>query len=78
MTRRIRARVTHGMLAPVEPRDLPDGSEVDVTVEAGPSEANVAAFRSAAGAWRGTIDAETLIRNVYEDRSLQNRPAPRL
>jgi predicted DNA-binding antitoxin AbrB/MazE fold protein len=66
------------MLKPVEPLDLPDGSEVDVTVEAGPSEADVAAFRSAAGAWRGTMDADKFIRNVYEDRSLHTRPVPHL
>ncbi len=78
MTRRIRARVTRGMLAPVEPLDLPDGSEVDVTLETGPSAADVAAFRNAEGAWRGTIDADVLIRNVYEDRSLNTRPVPRL
>lgn len=39
MTRTIRARVTRGVLAPVEPLDLPDGSEVEVTVSTGPSTA---------------------------------------
>lgn len=78
MTRTIRARVTQGMLAPIEPLDLPDGSEVDVTVQAGPTEADVAAFRNAAGAWRGTVDADALIRDIYADRLLQTRPVPRL
>jgi predicted DNA-binding antitoxin AbrB/MazE fold protein len=78
MTRTIRARVTHGMLAPVEPLDLPDGSEVEVTVTAGPSRTDVAAFRRAAGSWKGTVDAEALIRNIYTDRLLHTRPVPRL
>ncbi len=78
MTRTVRARVTSGMLAPLEPLDLPDGSEVEVTVATGPSAEDVAAFRSAAGAWRGTVDADALIRNIYEDRLLQTRPVPRL
>ncbi len=78
MTRTIRARVRGGMLAPVEPLDLPEGSEVEVSVATAPSEADVAAFRAAAGGWKGTVDAEALIRNIYEDRLIQTRPAPRL
>jgi hypothetical protein len=66
------------MLAPVEPLDLPDGSEVEVTVSTGPSDADIAASRSAAGGWKGKVDAEALIRNVYTDRLIQTRPVPRL
>jgi predicted DNA-binding antitoxin AbrB/MazE fold protein len=39
MTRTIRASVSGGMLVPLAPIDLPDGSEVEVTVETGPNEA---------------------------------------
>ncbi|MFI5399166.1 MAG: antitoxin family protein [Candidatus Binatia bacterium] len=78
MTRTIRARVTHGMLAPAEPLDLPDGSEVEVTVATSPSEADLAASRAAAGGWKGKVDADTLIRNIYADRLIQTRPVPRL
>lgn len=78
MTRTVRARVTHGMLAPVEPLDLPDGSEVEVTVSTTPSAADLAASRAAAGGWKGKVDAETLIRDIYADRLLQTRPVPRL
>lgn len=78
MTRTIRARVSGGMLAPVEPLDLPEGSEVEVTVEAGPSEADIAASRAAAGGWKGKVDTEGLIRNIYADRLIQTRAVPRL
>lgn len=78
MTRTIRARVTRGMLAPVEPLDLPDGSEVEVTVATGLSDADVAASRAAAGGWKGKVDAEELIRDIYADRLIQTRPVPRL
>jgi len=61
-TRTIRARVTHGNLALFEPLDLPDGSEVDVTVAAVLSDEDVAASRTAAGGWKGT--AEELIRST--------------
>lgn len=78
ITRTIRARVRGGMLAPVEPLDLPEGSEVEVSVATTPSDADVAAFRAAAGAWKETVDAEALIRDIYDDRLIQTRPVPRL
>jgi predicted DNA-binding antitoxin AbrB/MazE fold protein len=78
MTRTVRARVRGGLLAPVEPLDLPDGSEVEVTVATGPSEADIAASRAAAGGWKGKVDAEALIRHIYADRLIQTRPVPRL
>ncbi len=78
MTRTIRARVTHGMLAPVEPLDIPDGSEVEVTVATESKPNGAEDFRRAAGSWKGTIDAEALIRNIYADRLIQTRPVPRL
>lgn len=76
--RTIRARVTRGVLTPIEPLDLPEGSEVDVTVDAGFSEEDVAASRAAAGGWKGAVDAEALIRNIYDDRLILTRPTPRL
>jgi predicted DNA-binding antitoxin AbrB/MazE fold protein len=78
ITRTVRARVTGGMLSPAEPLDLPEGSDVEITVARTPTEADVAAFRRAAGRWKGTLDADALIRNVYADRLLQTRSVPRL
>ena len=79
MTRTVRARVTHGVLAPLEPLDLLEGSEVDVTVSTDqPTAEAVAAFRRAAGGWKGTVDAEKVIENIYASRRLQTRPVPRL
>lgn len=76
--RTIRARVTRGVLTPIEPLDLPEGSEVDVTVASTVSDEDIAASRAAAGGWKGTIDADTLIRNIDEDRLIVTRPTPRL
>jgi hypothetical protein len=36
------------------------------------------AFRLSAGGWKGHVDAEALIRQIYEDRLIQSRPARRL
>ena len=78
MGRTIRARVKHGILEPVEKVDLPEGEEVTVTIEELPAVLDREAFLRSAGGWKGTIDAEALIRNIYADRLLSTRPEPRL
>ena len=78
MGRTIRARVKGGLVEPLETIDVPDGTEVTVTINDVRSADDFEAFRRAAGSWKGTIDAEELIRNIYADRSISTRPEPRL
>jgi len=74
----IRARVKHGVLEPLEKVDLPEGTEVTVTIVETGKKRDPNAFLRAAGSWRGKIDAEELIRNIYADRLIFTRPEPRL
>ncbi len=74
----IRARVRGGALEPLEELDLPEGSEVTITILDLPSGGDEGASRRAAGGWKGLVDAETLIRNIYADRLIATRPEPRL
>ena len=74
----IRVRIRGGMLEPIEKLDLPEGKELLVTILDVPAERDFEAFRRAAGGWKGTIDAEALIRNIYADRLVSTRPEPRL
>lgn len=74
----IRARFTHGVLEPLERIDLPEGKEVTITIIDVPFGRDFEAFRRSAGGWKGTIDAEALIRNIYADRLISTRPEPRL
>ncbi|MDP2624041.1 MAG: antitoxin family protein [Actinomycetota bacterium] len=74
----IRVRIRGGMLEPLEKVDLPEGQEVMITILDVPAEPDFEAFRRAAGGWKGTIDAEVLIRNIYADRLVSTRPEPRL
>ena len=78
MSRTIRARVKQGLLEPLEAIEIPDGTEVTVTIVDVPSAEDFEAFRRAAGSWRGTVDANELIRNIYADRRIATRPEPRL
>ena len=78
MSGTVRARVKRGMLELLEKIDLPEGKEVTVTILDIPSPADREAFRRAAGSWKDTVDAETLIKNIYESRLLSTRPVPKL
>ncbi|MCL5669942.1 MAG: antitoxin family protein [Acidobacteria bacterium] len=73
----IRARVKGGVLEPLEKLDLPEGKEVLVTVVAVPAERSGEGLRRSFGRWKGTIDAEKLIRDIYEDRLLNTREEPK-
>jgi predicted DNA-binding antitoxin AbrB/MazE fold protein len=74
----IRARVKGGMLEPLETLHLPEGKEVTVTILDVPSTNDVDAFRRSAGGWKGTIDAEELIKHIYADRMISTPPEPYL
>ena len=78
MNSTVRARVTRGMLELLDKVDLPEGKEVTVTILDVPSPGDREAFRRAAGGWKGTVDTDTLIKNIYADRLVSTRPAPRL
>ena len=78
MGKTIRARITRGVLEPLERVELPEGKEVTVTIVDVPTQADIEASRGAAGGWKGLVDAEALIRNIYCDRLVHTRPEPRL
>ena len=78
MSTTLRARVKGGILELLEKIDLPEGTEVMVTIFHAPSSEDREAFRRAAGGWKNTVDAEALIQNIYADRLISTRPAPRL
>lgn len=39
-----------------------------------PTAADFAAFRASAGSWKGIVDTEKLVADVYESRRLSSRP----
>ena len=74
----IRARVRRGSLELLEHVDLPEGTEVTVTIEKTTTDADREAFRRSAGSWKDTVDAEALIKNIYDSRMVSTRPVPKL
>lgn len=78
MSGAIRARVKRGTLELLEKVDLPEGKEVSVTILETPVPRSADGLRMSAGGWKGLIDAEKLIENIYNDRLVSTRPVPRL
>lgn len=78
MSRTVRARVKRGMLELLDRVDLPEGTEVSVTILEMPASKSAEGLRRSAGGWKGLIDAEQLIENIYNDRLISTRPVPRL
>ena len=74
----IRARVKGGVLEPIGKADLPEGKEVLITVIGMAEDPDDGAFLRSKGSWKGIVDADKLIRDIYGDRLIDTREKPRL
>ena len=66
----IRAKVSKGMIKPLEKLNLEDGKEITITIKESPLGDR---FEKAMGGWKETIDCEQLIKDIYENRRLSAR-----
>ncbi|PON12211.1 hypothetical protein C2W62_40775 [Candidatus Entotheonella serta] len=79
MSKTVRARFKSGMLELLDHVDLPEGKEVSVTILDEAVQDDIDAFKRSAGCWKGLVDADALIEQIYADRSRpSDRPVPRL
>ena len=69
MGKEIRARFSRGKIELLETVELEEGEEIFITVRKAPSPAAAGdAFRQAAGAWRGTLDFDAYLKDLYASR----------
>lgn len=78
MRRTVKAKFSRGVITPLEKIDIEEGKEIIITITEPPPKARLDAFKRSAGAWKGTVDAEALIENIYGDRLLSTREEPRI
>jgi predicted DNA-binding antitoxin AbrB/MazE fold protein len=78
MSDTVRVRVKDGVLEPLERMNLPEGKEVVISVVRVVEDPDEEAFLRSAGSWKGLINVEEFIRQVYEDRLLNSREEPKL
>jgi predicted DNA-binding antitoxin AbrB/MazE fold protein len=74
----VKARYSKGVIEPLEKLDLEEGKEVNVTINEVPLEEAENAFLKSAGGWKGTIDADKLIKDIYSSRLISTRRLPKL
>ena len=69
MAREIRARFANGKIEPLEALQLRDGEEITIIVEEAPPRAfKKDAFEGSAGGWKGTLDFDVYLRDLYSRR----------
>ena len=79
MAKTIRARISKGVIEPLEEVGIAEGKEVFVTIIEIPIHLGKAdALEASAGGWKGLIDAEELKENNYADRLISTRPKVKL
>lgn len=66
MERTIRAKFKNGVIEPLEELDLEEDKEILITVRAPMISED--RFEKAMGSWKGTIDCDKLIKDIYESR----------
>ena len=78
--RKLRARVRGSTLELLEQPSvmLRDGEEVTITLSKRTFKPDPDAFRRAAGSWKGLVDTDALLKDIYASRSMKSRrPVPR-
>ena len=78
MLKNVKARYSRGIIELLEKVDIAEGAELIVTVAEVPSESEGDGLEKTAGAWKGTINADKLIEDIYADRLLSTRRKPKL
>jgi predicted DNA-binding antitoxin AbrB/MazE fold protein len=76
MERAVRARFKNGVFEPLEKLEFDESKEFLIIVKDFPANDR---FAKAMGSWKGTVDFDELIRDIYESRSLSvERPEIKL
>ncbi len=74
MGKEIRARFSRGKIELLEKVELEEGEEIFITVRKAPSPAEATdAFQRAAGAWKGLVDTDALLKDFKESRKINAR-----
>jgi len=79
MKRTIWVKFSKGVFVPSEELEMEEGTELPISFEQKyliPLEERINITKSAAGGWKGLVDGDALIRDIYEARRLGSRRPP--
>ncbi|MBI5789233.1 MAG: antitoxin family protein [Candidatus Schekmanbacteria bacterium] len=74
----LKAKYSNGVLNPMEKLPFSEGVELTISILSPDTEPKKDLFAKAAGAWKGKVDAKKLINDIYADRLVSGRKAPKL
>ena len=77
MLKTIRARYRNGLIEPLEEVELAEGAEISITFSEGENISQDGLTKSFGG-WKGLIDTEEFLRNIYADRQISTRERVKL
>jgi len=66
MERTIRVKFSNGVIKPLERLDIEEGKELTITIKEAPEKEH--AFERAGGSWKGTLDFDEFIKDLYASR----------
>jgi predicted DNA-binding antitoxin AbrB/MazE fold protein len=73
----IKAIYKNGVIEPLEKMDIEDGAEITITVSE-PVTTGAEGIKKSFGGWKGLIDADQFLRDIYESRRISTRPEVKL
>ena len=76
MLKTIKARYRNGLIEPLEEIEITEGAEITITVSEPPIRKD--GLDRSFGGWKGLIDADEFLKNVYADRLISTRPEVKL
>ncbi len=77
MLKTIKARYRNGVIEPLEKMDIEDGAEITITVSK-PITTGAEGIKKCFGGWKGLIDADQFLKDIYESRKISTRPEVKL
>ncbi|MDQ1317734.1 MAG: hypothetical protein QG588_1387, partial [Candidatus Poribacteria bacterium] len=72
MLKTIKARYRNGLIEPLEKININEGMEITITISEPPIRED--GLDRSFGGWKGLIDAEEFLKNIYADRLISTRP----
>ena len=76
MLKTIKARYRNGLIEPLEKININEGMEITITISEPPIRED--GLDRSFGGWKGLIDAEEFLKNIYADRLISTRPEVKL
>ncbi len=80
MGKTIRAKVSKGVIKPLDDLDIEGGKDITITIvetsTSSPEKGD--SLDKTAGGWVGLVDAQELKNNIYSDRLVSTRTLPKL